>query len=322
MTGGDRTWPAALGLSFAAGSTEDSVPPFPNIGIAEGITTSMVGLGIQWGAVMSATSAALGLVFGKAASVPAGYSQGHEPKPIVLPAGLFSSPPLPQTLPVQLIRIGTVAIVGIPGEITTMAGRRLRSSMSATRSPPAASNTSPSARTRTSTSQYITTPEEYKSQQYEGASTLFGPQTLEAHMQVAAGLAQAMLKTPWTAPAETATVIYAQPTSSRWRIRNLSGSNVRLRFYNPSDSVRWITLPHGDKTIAAGREYVYPPQEFTEGNVSGGAVAPLLGYMGAVNKVSVWRDDGANWTMSPGQLLTIAANGAITVGEFTPPPRG
>ena len=34
-------------------------------------------------------------------------------------------------------------------------------------------------------SQYITTSDEYKTQQYEGASTLFGPHTLEAHMQVA-----------------------------------------------------------------------------------------------------------------------------------------
>lgn len=32
-------------------------------------------------------------------------------------------------------------------------------------------------------SQYITTPEEYATQHYEGASTLFGPHTLEAYIQ-------------------------------------------------------------------------------------------------------------------------------------------
>ena len=37
--GGARTWPAALGLSFAAGSSQDSVPK-PNLGIHEGRTAA------------------------------------------------------------------------------------------------------------------------------------------------------------------------------------------------------------------------------------------------------------------------------------------
>jgi neutral ceramidase len=48
--------------------------------------------------------------------------------------------------------------------------------------------------------QYITTPEEYSSQRYEGASTLFGPHTLEAHQQVVAELATAIAHGKPTAP--------------------------------------------------------------------------------------------------------------------------
>jgi neutral ceramidase len=39
---------------------------------------------------------------------------------------------------------------------------------------------------------YITTPEEYNSQEYEGASTLFGPLTFDAYLQLFEGLAIAM----------------------------------------------------------------------------------------------------------------------------------
>jgi neutral ceramidase len=316
QVGSDRTWPAALGLSFAAGSSEDSVP-VPNIGIAEGITTSMVGLGSQWGAVMAATSAALGGVFGKPASTPAGFSQGHAPKPVVLAAGLISPSPVQQVLPVQLIRIGSVAVIGIPGEITTMAGRRLR--RIADRLAAAGVKHVAVGAYANEYSQYITTLEEYNSQQYEGASTLFGPNTLDAHMQVAAGLAQAMLN---GVPQPAATnAIPVWPQSSRWRFRNLSGSDVRLRFYSTGDTVRLITLPNGDKPIAAGREYSYPQTEFMVPSATGGSVAPLLAYAGALTQLSVWRDDGRHCTMSAGQLLTISADGSISAGDFTPPPR-
>lgn len=42
-------------------------------------------------------------------------------------------------------------------------------------------------------SHYITTYEEYQHQRYEGASTLFGPHTLAAHMQNFAGLVNAIV---------------------------------------------------------------------------------------------------------------------------------
>ena len=91
----------------------------------------------------------------------------------------------------QLLRVGTFAVLGIPGELTTMAGRRLRTTvldaMSAAGVRYVALGTYANEY-----SQYVTTIEEYASQQYEGASTLFGPHTLAAYQQVAAGLATAI----------------------------------------------------------------------------------------------------------------------------------
>jgi neutral ceramidase len=39
---------------------------------------------------------------------------------------------------------------------------------------------------------YLTTPEEYRAQRYEGAYTLFGPRTLDAFAEVLDGLAPAL----------------------------------------------------------------------------------------------------------------------------------
>jgi Neutral/alkaline non-lysosomal ceramidase, N-terminal len=157
-------------------------------------------------------------------------------------------------------------------------------------------------------SQYVTTYEEYGSQQYEGASTLFGPYTLMAHQQVAQTLATAMVKGA-TVPPGPAPSGNTAPIQARYRIRNLSTSSVRLRFYNTTDTLRAITLPTGDQTIQGSSEYSFPERQFT------GALLPT------VEQVSVWRDNGTHVTMSAGQLLTIAANGAMSVGAFTVPTR-
>jgi neutral ceramidase len=313
-----RTWPAALGFSFAAGSTEDSTPyPFPVPGIVEGITDTepepalgfLVSAGLLYGFGIEQWNGTDGVVDAGKAVVPAAeLKAGHSPKLIAFVPSSTDPPWVPQVLPVQLLRIGSLALVGIPGELSTMAGRRLRKTI---RDAMKASGIKHVALGTYANdySQYITTEEEYKSQQYEGASTLFGPMTLRAYQQVTKKLANAMVKgSVVPGPRPTPTPI-SSPIQSRYRIRNLSRSDVRLRFYNTSDSVRAITLPNGDQTIPAGKEYSFPEREFT------GFLLPT------VDKLAVWRDDGANVTMAAGQLLTIAANGSLSVGPFTVPPR-
>jgi len=104
----------------------------------------------------------------------------HAPKPILMMTGRMTWPYLwqPQIVPTQIISIGSAVILGVPGEITTMAGRRLRAEIELLGKdvgqdlvvlPTGMANTYAS---------YFTTFEEYQVQRYEGGSTPFGPHSL------------------------------------------------------------------------------------------------------------------------------------------------
>ena len=302
-----RTWPAALGISFAAGSSEDSVP-VPDLGIREGITaahmteadaliTGVAGLGL---------SAIFGVSVVDQATAVA-EREGQLPKPVVLMPGIEQRPDVPQILPVQLLRVGTVAVLGIPGELTTMAGRRLRTTVLDAISGTGVKHVALGTYAN-EYSQYVTTPEEYSSQQYEGASTLFGPHTLAAYQLVATRLATAIAQGRPSAPGPAPTP-WTSPPQRRYRFRNLSSSAVTLRFYNRHDSLQLFTLPNGEKTIDAGAEVAYPDREFT---------GPLLP---TIKTLTVKASNDIQPTMSAGQLLLISPDRAISVGEYSPPPR-
>ena len=98
----------------------------------------------------------------------------------------------PTILPLQLSIIGTVAIAGIPAEITTMAGRRLRQSLLEALEQRGIEKIilSPYANAYAG---YITTEEEYQLQYYEGGHTLFGKWTLAAFQTKFDQLAQQLL---------------------------------------------------------------------------------------------------------------------------------
>jgi neutral ceramidase len=316
--GGARTWPAALGLSFAAGSAVDSVPK-PDLGIEEGRTAANLTEGdeIIEGASRVALSAVFGISLIDQATAVA-EREGQLPKPVVLMPGIEEpAPVVPQVLPVQLLRVGTLAVLGIPGELTTMAGRRLRTSvldaMSATGVAHLALGTYANEYAG-----YITTREEYSAQHYEGASTLFGPHTLEAHQQVAAQLATAIADGKPSPPGPAATQ-WTSPRQHRYRFRNLSSLEVRLRFYNKHNWLRWLPLPRADKTIKAGAENAYPEREFTWGLLP--KVERFTVKLPTVKTVTVKVGNDIKRTMSAGQLLIVSADGSIAVGEYSPPPR-
>ena len=302
-----RTWPAALGISFAAGSSEDSVP-VPDLGIREGITAAHM---TEADALITGV-AGLGLsaIFGvSVVDQPTAVAEreGQLPKPVVLMPGIEQPPDVPQILPVQLLRVGTVAVLGIPGELTTMAGRRLRTTVLDAISGTGVKHVALGTYAN-EYSQYVTTPEEYSSQQYEGASTLFGPHTLAAYQLVATRLATAIAQGRPSAPGPAPTP-WTSPPQRRYRFRNLSSSAVTLRFYNRHDSLQLFTLPNGEKTIDAGAEVAYPDREFT---------GPLLP---TIKTLTVKASNDIQPTMSAGQLLLISPDRAISVGEYSPPPR-
>jgi len=114
----------------------------------------------------------------------------HLPKVILFATGEQDPPMYQQILPLSIVRIGSLAIVGFPGEITTMAGRRLRETVASELGDDVehviiAGYTNDYAG-------YTTTNEEYNTQQYEGGHTLYGPWTLAAHQQEYAKLARAL----------------------------------------------------------------------------------------------------------------------------------
>jgi neutral ceramidase len=83
-------------------------------------------------------------------------------------------------------------IIGVPGEFTTMAGRRLRDTVRAQLVADGAADANTVvviSGLANQYSHYITTREEYHQQRYEGASTLFGQHTLAAYQQRFAKLA-------------------------------------------------------------------------------------------------------------------------------------
>ncbi|RWW85435.1 hypothetical protein BHE74_00005877 [Ensete ventricosum] len=125
---------------------------------------------------------------------------------------------LPSILPVQIIRIGQVVILCVPGgqvefwksyelsvfslslfaEFTTMAGRRLRDAVRTVLTSDGSGEFGGNvhiviAGLSNTYSQYVTTFEEYQIQRYEGASALYGPHTLSGYIQEFKKLASALV---------------------------------------------------------------------------------------------------------------------------------
>ncbi|PKL39966.1 MAG: hypothetical protein CVV44_07030 [Spirochaetae bacterium HGW-Spirochaetae-1] len=95
------------------------------------------------------------------------------------------------SLPVQIVKIGGLAIVTLPLEVTTMSGRRIKAEVR--RAMPDVKHVVINA-TSNSDGRYLTTREEYAAQEYEGGATLLGPYSLNAVRQVVYDLAMSFRK--------------------------------------------------------------------------------------------------------------------------------
>jgi neutral ceramidase len=168
-----RTCPAAMGYSFAAGTTDgpgafDFKQAQPGDPHANPL----------WSAI------------GNRLHTPNDtQKECQAPKPILLDVGESDSPYewSPNIVDVQLLRVGQMFIVVAPGEATTMAGRRWRDAVGheaknlftdLAEQEPVTVLGGPA----NTYGHYITTFEEYQIQRYEGASTLYGPHTLSAYI--------------------------------------------------------------------------------------------------------------------------------------------
>ena len=92
---------------------------------------------------------------------------------------LGNKPWTPQTLPLQIAVIGNIALVGVPGEITTIAGKRLQKTVADVLGPRGVDYVLITSYCNAYCG-YITTYQEYQAQCYEGGHTVFGEHTLGA----------------------------------------------------------------------------------------------------------------------------------------------
>ncbi|KAL9891718.1 neutral ceramidase isoform X1 [Glossina fuscipes] len=121
----------------------------------------------------------------------------HSPKPILLATGRATFPYewQPKIIAAQIIKIGDVVITAVPGEFTTMAGRRLRNKVAAVASAIDGKDVDVIiAGLSNIYTSYIVTPEEYQAQRYEAASTIYGPNTLPIYMDIYERLTKALLR--------------------------------------------------------------------------------------------------------------------------------
>ncbi|WP_280398628.1 neutral/alkaline ceramidase [Nocardia carnea] len=169
-----HTAPAAAGVSLLAGSVEDG-PGLPGGPIPEGVRNPFL--------------EALGGDPHRPA--PAWLADAQAPKAIAVPFSLLPPAPwVPNIVPIQIVRIGELYLAAAGGEFTIVAGLRVRRAVAA------ALGVDPRhvllQGYANAYHEYVTTPEEYDAQQYEGASTLFGRYTLPAYEQEFTRLAAAL----------------------------------------------------------------------------------------------------------------------------------
>ena len=166
-----RTCSGALGQNFTAGAEDGPGPP-----IVEEGDLSTNPLLLFAGIVVNPT--------------PAWVRECQAPKQVFLGSGSQNPPWTPQVMPLQVLRIGQLAISTAPGEFTILSGQRVVDAVNAELGGTVRHHLL--AGYANAYAGYVATPEEYDAQNYEGAATHFGRYTGPAYAQelakIAAGL--------------------------------------------------------------------------------------------------------------------------------------
>ncbi len=166
-----RTCPGALGQNFTAGAEDGPGPPIVDEGDLNTNPLLLVA-----GIVVNPT--------------PAWVRACQAPKDVFLGTGSQNPPWTPQIMPLQILRIGQLALTTAPGEFTIVSGQRVRDAVNAQLNGVATHQIL--AGYANAYAGYVATPEEYDLQHYEGAATHFGRYTQSAYAQELAKLAAAL----------------------------------------------------------------------------------------------------------------------------------
>lgn len=238
--GVQTTCPSAYGYTFAAGSTEDGGGHFL---FSEGMTAQSWWLDfiIRW-----VTGAEKWTQAVKDCQIP---------KAILFETGTGETPLQSQIRSVSVARLGSIAILAMPAEITTMAARRIKTTLRQSLGPWVKHIVI--AGYANGYGGYVTTPEEYETQQYEGGHTLHGKWSLPAYQQTIASIAHSL---------ESGSEKPEGPQYDDWRGRSASASLVS-DLIDPIDE-RYSygdALPMSSKAYHVGEEVI---AEFWSGNPS------------------------------------------------------
>ncbi|WP_299494292.1 neutral/alkaline ceramidase [uncultured Shewanella sp.] len=169
----EQTCIAALGESFAAGTEDGRGPSF----FEEGSTEANPFFQFISSMIVEPTEEDIAC---------------HDKKALLLAVGKTTPYPWsPEVLPLSLQKLGQLAIVAVPAELTVMAGRRLMKTVENVLADHLQYTVI--AGLANAYSGYVATKEEYDLQHYEGGSTHFGPWTLAAYQQSFYQLAERML---------------------------------------------------------------------------------------------------------------------------------
>ncbi|RPE30281.1 neutral ceramidase [Acinetobacter sp. BIGb0102] len=103
------------------------------------------------------------------------------------------SPLVPSVVPLQIVRLGSLALICCPGEFTTIAGQRVIATVKQTLAAQTSIEKVWFASYCNDYMGYVTTYEEYQEQAYEGGHTLFGQWTLAACQSKFKDLAEQLL---------------------------------------------------------------------------------------------------------------------------------
>ncbi len=174
---GETTVAAAMGASFSAGSPFDNPSPmelFPN-----GTTVDSASWREDKGKALRHSMIRGLFAVAWPTTLAPSYKKAHAEKPILLPTGVahlngFGPTMTPQIMPLQVLVLGSLAIVAVPCEVTTMSGRRFKKAVLAELAPLGVKHAVVSSLANSYAS-YLATREEYAMQWYEGAGTHFGP---------------------------------------------------------------------------------------------------------------------------------------------------
>lgn len=184
----------------------------------------------------------------------------------------------PSVMPVQILRIGPTAIAGLPFEVTVESGRRVAAAVLEALAPMTGVERVAVSSLANEQFCYLTTPEEYSLQRYEGGNTLYGPHSQPFVTAAAAGLAGDLAATGHVEDIKTrrtfefaAARYLARPAGSRVE-RRLDGAARYVDATRTEDGyweLPWTDVPPGDL-------HWHEPLARVEVRAADGAWVPLV----------------------------------------------